>query len=186
VMGGYDSGMKRRTKREISRLARGVKDPRRGFSTAHGYVRKIVGILLQLDAFGFVLVILLAAPISFPLGYLGGLMAGFKGQVIGAVVGMLIFVVWVFRANVIMEQVKAAGKEHDFELCLWCHFPIVGFPNRSRCPECGKGFDRAISQKLYKQQYEPRPYQPVRSVVLARSARLWARAIRERDRVRDE
>ena len=183
---GYDSGMEKRTKREIRRLVLGVKDPRRGFGTAQGIVRKIVGVLVLADFVGWILILLLSAPLAIPFGYLGGLVAGWKGQAAGAIAGMVVFIAWVFRATWIQAKVELAGKECDYELCLWCHHSITGLSNRGICPECGKGFDRAVSQALLKQIFQPASYTAASKVVNTRSAQLWARALRERDRSRDE
>ncbi len=174
--------MKKRLKREIRRLVCGVKDPRRGFGTLQGLVRKIVANLFHMAEIGFVLMFVLAAPLVIPFGYIGNMIGGFNGMIAGSVLGIIFFLIWVFRAQWKEAQIEFAGKEHDYQLCLWCHHPIAGLTNRGRCPECGKGFDLAISQKLYKAHYTPPNYLPAKKVLNRRIARLWARAVRERDR----
>lgn len=81
------------------------------------------------------------------------------------------------------KKTKAHLLHYDFDLCLWCQYPMVGLPDRGRCAECGCGYDREVAQKLFRETFDPAFSHATRRIKLARRTRWWGRALRERDRV---
>lgn len=183
----YDSGMERGRKRELRQLVVGLRDPRRGIGLLRSILQQLVDVLfLSSDFIGFALLVLVSFPISVPLAIIGNSFWGIKGGIGGAIIGVVVFLFWLYKTVLFEERTRLVGKEHDYNLCLWCQHPISGLCTQDACPECGKGFDLSVSQRLYKAHYEPPSYLSGPKVIKYRAMRDWARAIRERDRVRDE
>lgn len=162
---GYDSGVDDRMKREIKGLVRGLKEPRGTIAP------------LWILAFPFGIQFVTVPLIIFNMRWGGGAIL---------VACMSIYIAFIVRSFSRTRKFKSEVLFHRLELCLWCHYPFVGLPDRGACTECGKGYDRVVSKALFKDVYQPSYRVPLQQDVNFRRARLWARAIRERDRVRDE
>ena len=76
---------------------------------------------------------------------------------------------------------------HNRELCVWCQYPLTDLPEEGLCPECGGGYRKELCRILYRFAFYGFEVEPngVRAKI-KKYKWLWARAIRERDRVRDE
>ena len=156
----YDSGMNDRTNREIRWLVSGYKEPRVVLTP------KVVIVITLSMQFGAVFIF--AFGLRWGSAMTAVWMCGFIAILIGYVV----------RQRKLVSFVVL----NSFELCLWCRHPFVGLPDRSRCAECGKGYDRATSKALFKDICKPTYGARFGHVLKIRKARLWARALRERDR----
>ena len=177
--------MEKRTKREIRWIVSGISEPRKGYGAVQNSIRKVVAACFVMDMIGFGLLILLAAPIAIPLWCVGGLIAGGGGNIAGGLVGVVVFLIWVFRGTWNATQIEMEAKSCGYLLCIWCHHPLTSLGTSGVCPECGKGFCNANTEKLMRQIFDPPKFSPAKKTVRKRSARLWARAIRERDRTRE-
>jgi len=149
-----------RSKREIKQLMGGFIDPR-SMIAPFWYI--LFTVSLQLVATG-----------SF-------LIDGRRGLIIAGAF-FVFYVAVIVRYVRRSKQTKAQLKLNEFALCLWCHHPIVGLPDRGLCTECGCGYDREVAQKLFKEIYQPTYLVPMSQNKNFRRARWWARALRERDR----
>ena len=69
----------------------------------------------------------------------------------------------------------------DHYLCVWCRYPLCDLPDVGVCPECGSGYRKELCQMLYRYAYAG--LSPGTKVLQQREKWLWARALRERDRV---
>jgi hypothetical protein len=174
-----------RQKREIKLLVSGLLDPRQGIFGVRGMLYVISKSLASADVLGFVILLLLSAPLVVPLAIVGNHFFQGAGLVTGALLGVGGFLAWVSRPLFIRTKIERFIKDHDYRLCLWCRHPIDSLPNRGRCPECGGGFEIENTQSLYRAVYDPRPYEPAPKVVRYRKSRAWARAKRERDRTQE-
>ena len=161
---GYDSGMDDRMKREIKGLVRGFKEPRGTLAP------------LWLMVFPFGIQVVTVPMIFFNMRW---------GLTI-LIVCTGIYIAFFVRVFSRTKKFKSEVLFHRLELCLWCHYPFAGLSERGVCTECGKGYDRAVSKALFKEVYQHSYRVPLQQNVSLRQARLWARAIRERDRSRDE
>jgi hypothetical protein len=171
-----------REKREIKMLVSGCRDPRQGVVGVRGVLYTITKSLAYADILGFLILMVLAAPLVIPLAIVGNHFFNEEGMFTGAFIGAVGFVVWVMRPHFVRKKVEKIIEKHDNQLCLWCQHPLSGLPTRGRCPECGSGYELENMQLLYKALYDPRPYEPAPKVVRSRKSRAWARAVRERTR----
>jgi hypothetical protein len=177
--------MDKRTKREIRLLVQGVRDPRRGIGTLRGSLQRVIPVVAEGELIGLGLLLLISFPVSIPLAIIGSKVAGFWGLIVGAGLGVLVFLLWAYWSFFTEKGVRRVGSEHGYMLCVWCRHPISDLPKRGCCSKCAKGFDRNVSQALFKAHYSPPSHLPSDKVLKRQTSRLWARAIRERDRVRN-
>ena len=150
-----------RTKREIKGLVQGIKDPRLMLAPIW-----YVSFTISLQVVALVLVLI---DLKWGLIIASGYFA--------------IYVAVMTLFMVKAKRTKAQLLHNDFDLCLWCHYPMVGLPDRGRCAECGCGYDRQVAQKLFKEAFDPTFSNALRPNKMARRTRWWARVLRERDRV---
>jgi hypothetical protein len=162
---GYDSGMNHSQKQEIRNLVKNHWDPRRGISPLTGKINIWVYPLIYV-CFGLW---------SFSL-VSGFVFLGF------VIVGVCFFVYTKTLAIPIARHCDL----HQRELCLWCQYSLTDLDEQGHCPECGGGYRKELCRELYRLafNYDVGP-NGFRQRIIAHKW-LWARAIRERDRSRDE
>lgn len=162
---GYDSGMEKHRKQEIKVLVHGRWDPRRGISFRIGrlyrYLWRIYYLLLLL--------------------WIIGLLSGF--YFFGfAIVGVIFYV----YLKTLAIPIARLCDTHQRELCLWCRYPLTDLEGVGKCPECGGGYRKELCRELYRLafNYDIGPNGARQRIITHKW--LWARALRERDRSRDE
>ncbi len=90
-------------------------------------------------------------------------------------------VAWLIRAHVNSKRRRESVKKSEQGICLWCAHPLSGDVETGVCEACGKGYRADVNQRLLYMTYGG--LRPPTKVARGRAIRLWARAIRERDRM---
>ncbi|GEM_PF-3581138 len=96
------------------------------------------------------------------------------------VFAIAVIVVFAFSPKSNHQRLQELGKDHNYQLCVWCTHPIEGLPDRAPCPECGVPYDLKASAVINGSNYNP--LQPDPKVVRRRRKYAFARLLRERDR----
>lgn len=51
------------------------------------------------------------------------------------------------------RQVSSLAKQHDYELCLNCKYPLDTLPDTGKCPECGDDYTQDEIRKFWMENY---------------------------------
>jgi len=142
-------------KREIIRLAKRRSNPRIGLGRTATVVTTVVSTIVGI-----------AIGLSSRLVYM-----------------ILFFAAFAIISYWIRMRIEKKIIDCNYFMCPWCRYVLTGLPSKGVCPECGSGYLMSNCRRLYKRAFES--YGSREKVVLRAEMRLWARAIRERDRTRE-